>query len=235
MATTDLDYNLDTNGERTVVQRLAQLGPKTIFDVGANEGDWSLMVAAEMPEAQIHAFEIIGETFLTLNQKVAGREKIVANNFGLFEHSGELRMHIFDISNKVASHMPYPHGPGREIICQVRTGDQYMHEKRIEKIDFLKMDVEGAEPNILKGFSAAIEKENIDVIQFEYGRVNIMTHFLLYDFYKFLEENGYIVGKIYPDFVDFRAYDLNDEDFLGPNYLACRRARSDILDLLGGN
>lgn len=30
----------------------------------------------------------------------------------------------------------------------------------------------------------------------------------------------YAVGKIYPDYVDFRDYDLGDEDFLGPNYLA---------------
>ena len=43
-----------------------------------------------------------------------------------------------------------------------------------------------------------------------------MTHFLLYDFYEFFETRGYVVGKIYPNYVDFRAYDLNDEDFLGP-------------------
>jgi len=59
------------------------------------------------------------------------------------------------------------------------------------------------------------------LVQFEYGRVNILTHFLLRDFYELFARFGYVVGKIYPDHVDFRSYDLGDEDFLGPNYFAC--------------
>jgi hypothetical protein len=42
------------------------------------------------------------------------------------------------------------------------------------------------------------------------------------------------VGKIYPDYVDFRDYDLSDEDFLGPNYLACR-VGDGALERLGGH
>ena len=46
--------------------------------------------------------------------------------------------------------------------------------------------------------------------------------FLLRDFYLLFAGYGYVVGKIYPDYVEFRDYDLGDEDFIGPNYLACR-------------
>ena len=43
---------------------------------------------------------------------------------------------------------------------------------------------------------------------------------------------AYAVGKLYPDFVDFRDYRLEDEDFLGPNFVACRKARSDLIEFL---
>jgi len=92
--------------------------------------------------------------------------------------------------------------------------------------------VEGAERLVLKGFSEALDAGRIDVIQFEYGKVAILTHFLLKDFYELFEDKGYAVGKIFPDHVDFRPYKLEDEDFLGPNYLAVRRERADIIEAL---
>jgi hypothetical protein len=39
------------------------------------------------------------------------------------------------------------------------------------------------------------------------------------------------VGKVYPTYVDFRSYRLTDEDFRGPNYLAVRRERNDLIGL----
>ena len=41
-----------------------------------------------------------------------------------------------------------------------------------------------------------------------------------------------VVGKIFPSYVDFREYELKDEDFQGPNYLAVRAARADLIALL---
>ena len=102
----------------------------------------------------------------------------------------------------------------------------------VERIDLLKVDVEGAEHLVFDGFGAAMDAGQIDVIQFEYGKVNIITHFLLRDFYDFLETRGYQVGKLFPDHVDFRPYALEDEDFLGPNYIAVRKVRADIIDAL---
>jgi FkbM family methyltransferase len=224
------DFN--ENGERMVLKRLATLNPKIIFDVGANEGDWATTASTEIPGAEIHAFEIIDETFALLSKKCAQNKKIIPNNFGLFSRSGNLNMHVYDASNKFSSHMNYPNGDNCEKACAVRTGDEYLREKKIEKIDFLKIDVEGAEIDVLKGFSEILDRGGVDVIQFEYGKVCIMTHFLLCDFYAFLESRGYALGKIYPDYVDFRAYALDDEDFLGPNYVACLRQRPDILKLL---
>lgn len=226
------NYDVGSNGERWVLNRTAAFQACVIFDVGANVGDWTMVALAEMPNARIHAFEIIESTRAVLSERMAGKAGVILNSFGLSDHSGVIKMHAFDASNTLASHVAYPHGSYREHTCPVRRGDEYMQENGILRIDFLKIDVEGAEHLVLSGFGHALETGQIEVIQFEYGKVNILTHFLLRDYYDFLEARGYVVGKIYPDHVDFRSYVLEDEDFLGPNYLAVRRVRTDIIDAL---
>ena len=225
-------YNCHDNGEDWLLNRLAAFRPSTIFDIGANVGDWSELAHQAIPNAQIHSFEIIEGTYAELQERLSNRTGVQLNNFGLSDKSGTITMRLFDSSNGLASHVAFPHGSYREAVCSVRRGDEYMRDNGIERVDFLKIDVEGAEHLVLNGFGKAIDSGQIDVIQFEYGKVNILTHFLLRDFYEFLEARGYSVGKLFPYHVDFRAYRFEDEDFSGPNYVAVRKARSDIIDVL---
>ena len=83
---------------------------------------------------------------------------------------------------------------------------------------------------VLKGFSNALANGMIDVIQFEYGKVNILTRFLLRDIYEMLEGYGYTVGKLYPNYVEFRHYTLDDENFFGPNYVAILKDRRELVE-----
>jgi hypothetical protein len=53
------------------------------------------------------------------------------------------------------------------------------------------------------------------------------------DFHEYFEARGYAVGKIYPRGVDFRPYAVSDEDFRGPNYLACRKDKPEYIQRLG--
>jgi hypothetical protein len=140
----------------------------------------------------------------------------------------------FDGAPALTTASDYPHPlPSVSIVGRTRRGDDYAREAGIERIDFLKIDVEGMEERVLRGFSGMFDRQAIDVVQFEYGRVNILNRFLLRDAYEFFTACGFVVGKIYPSYVDFRDYALGDEDFLGPNFLACRAARSDYLHALG--
>lgn len=120
--------------------------------------------------------------------------------------------------------------------CSLTTGDFYCAKRGIDHIDLLKLDVEGAESTVLKGFSRMLEEARIAAVQFEYNFAAIRSHFLLSDFYDLFEPAGFVVGKIFPDAVEFRAYDIyRDEDFLGPNYLAVRRDRRDLIGALRGD
>ena len=226
------NYDWRSNGEQWLLYRLSAFNPSVVFDVGANVGEWLSLARGALPEAQLHAFEIVETTFAVLQEHFTAAPGVTLNNFGLSDRSGAITMHLFDQSNTLSSHVAYPHGGFRQVTCPVRRGDEYIKESGIDRIDLLKVDVEGAEHLVLSGFGAALDAGRIDVIQFEYGKVNIITHFMLRDFYEFLEARGYVVGKLFPDHVDFRPYVLEDEDFLGPNYIAVRKVRPDIIDAL---
>ena len=230
----NVDYDLETNGEARVLEVLARFSPQVIFDVGANVGDWSLAAAARCPTATIFAFEIVPSTFERLRARTGHLRSVRAASTGLSDTPGEVRLRHFDAWPALTTASEYPHPYAwTEVAGTVTTGDDFAAHAGVERIDLLKIDVEGMEEQVLAGFRAMLDRRAIDLVQFEYGRVNIVNHFLLRDAHALFRRHGYVVGKVYPRWVDFREYDLGDEDFLGPNFVACRSDRPDLLRALG--
>lgn len=228
------NYDFDKNGESRVMKALAQFELKTVLDVGANIGDWSTIALKLYPQAKIHAFEIVPQTFAILKNNIqANNTRIVLNNFGLSDSKQTIDIKYAAESNGQSSMFSFLEQDQYEVVpCEVIAGDSYVEKHKIDHIDFLKIDTEGAEHLVLQGFEHTFAKQNVDVVQFEYGQVNILSKFLLYDFYSFFEKLGYKVGKIYPNYVDFKAYDFEDENFIGPNYVAIKASRGDIIKAL---
>lgn len=217
-------YNPEKNGERWLLERLRAESFATIIDVGANVGKWATLAATTFPAATVHALEIVPATFARLRTETAGFPGIRPVNLGLAERTGRLAIRYHPSASAHATFTEYPHGwTGERIECDVTTGDEFLDTHGLKMVDFVKIDVEGAEHLVLQGLRRSLDNRCIRFLQFEYGRVNILTRFLLKDFYDLFAGYDYVVGKIYPDYVDIRDFDLGDEDFLGPNYLACRR------------
>jgi FkbM family methyltransferase len=217
----NLDGDPRYNGEEFVLRTLQPFGLETIFDVGANVGDWSRMARSLFPEARIHAFEIAPPTARLVEEAFQGDTRFVLNACGLSNADGEIEIKYYPEDGALSSLIDYPHQRRVEMIsARVTTGDGYVSANGIERIDFFKMDVEGAEHLVLEGLRETLRGGKISALQFEYGTVNIVTKFLLRDFYRTFEEAGFRVGKIFPNYVDFREYSFDQEDFLGQNYLA---------------
>lgn len=206
---------------------------KTVFDVGAHYGDWAHIASSYFPKAKISCFEIIPETFAKLKTKIGEDSNITLNSIGLSDQVSKVSIH-YDPERTAQSTIFEPSVAGnfRKLEVDVTRGDLYCKSHGIHNIDFLKIDVEGAEHLVLLGFSELLEQKNIRVIQFEYGNCNKETHFLLLDFYKNLEGYGYKIGKIFPYGVEFKKYELADEDFIGPNYVAVLESESRLIDRL---
>jgi FkbM family methyltransferase len=226
-------YELELNGETRVLEALAESRPSCIFDVGANVGDWSLLAAGLFPSAQIHAFEIVPDTAQLMQERLTQSRvsSVTVNAVGLSGQPGMVSVaYLPEFSAGSSAAVVQPAGGVQWRECPVQTGDEYCRERSIDHIDFLKIDVEGLEGKVLKGFEGMLAGARVDVVQFEYGHLNASVRFLLGDFYDLSEGHGYVVGKVYPDQVDFRTYDAwRDENFRGPNYLAVHRDHADLI------
>jgi FkbM family methyltransferase len=228
------NYDMKHNGEHFVLEALSDQKPHCILDVGANVGEWALMAHEIFPDARIHCFEIVPATAKELARRTQGAAAIIVNDVGLADHAGQVAVRCFPEYSTLASIVAVPHRLTSHLDTgTVITGDEYLCGHSIAHVDFLKIDVEAAEGLVLRGFEGALNEQRIDIIQFEYGTGSIVTKFMLRDFYLYLEPKGYTIGKIYPNYVEFREYEFEHEDFYGPNYLAVRSGRPDLLELLG--
>jgi FkbM family methyltransferase len=227
-------YKFERNGERWLLATVSSEGLCTVLDVGANDGTWSLMAAGLFPEAAIYTLEIVPDTAAALRARLGQHDRIKCFDFGLAAHTGKLPVRHYQPASRHATFIDFPRTwTGEWMECPVMRGDEFLAQEGIGTVDFLKLDVEGAEHLVLQGLEATLRRQRVRFVQFEYGQKNIVTHFLLRDFYQLFAAYGYSVGKIYPDYVDFREYDLNDEDFIGSNYLACA-AGDDAIQRLAG-
>lgn len=226
---TDL-LDFDSNGERFVLQSLASEQIHCLWDVGANVGDWARMAREIIPAASIHCFEIFESTARELAQRVSGIPGIHANNFGLWHEAGTVRLNRYEGFSTLTNAFDFPH-PFEASVAEgkVVTGDQYAEEHGIETIDFVKMDVEGAEPFVIRGFERTFRRGGIRIVQFEYGQANFTTKFLLKDFYEFFANHGFRMGKIYPNYIDFCESNNQIENGLDANYLAVREDQADLI------
>ena len=83
-------YDFYKNGEEQLIRQLANLNVSTVFDVGANLGEWGSVARKHFPSATIHAFEISESTFTSREglQRFAEDPAFVLNNFGLSDRAG---------------------------------------------------------------------------------------------------------------------------------------------------
>jgi len=235
-------YAVELNGEEALLGRLRPFRPKLLLDVGANIGEWSLAAHRQLPETAVHAFEIAPPTaaILRRNMTEAGAQ-VRVNDFGLGDREGAITLHftqgytlgastVRGAMEFTAAEMGIAHI--EELEARITTGDAYLATNGIDHVDFLKIDVEGAEDAVFRGFEQALTRGAIDLIQFEYGPLNLSTRYFLADADRFLAGHGYVLGKLYPEGVAFKTFHAQDEDFIGPNYVACHTSRQDLIAAL---
>ncbi|MFW6042890.1 MAG: FkbM family methyltransferase [Marinilabiliaceae bacterium] len=228
------NHDIFSNGELTVIKKLARTGPSIVFDGGANIGNYSRLLSHYLPDAQIYAFEPVEPTYKQLLENLKDKTNVMPQNVGLYSSNETRSINIFNSHThasifdiEATSNSPV----GKDTIELVQ-GDEFLQENRIKSIDFLKLDLEGAEYDAIKGFENSFREKIIKMVQFEYGYINISTKKLLIDFYNFFEDHGYLLGKVFPKIVEFREYKAKYEDFLGPNFIAIDKNEKELIELM---
>ena len=231
----NLNYDCKNNGELFLLNKLNQSNNlNSIFDVGANVGNYSLLARDINKKCLIFAFEPVPETFIDLQENVLNKE-IKTFNFALGSYVREEKMLVSKDSKLSSLLLENNHLANKKehyyISVKIKTGYEFLKNiYDLSEISLLKIDTEGYEAEVLKGFRKIISR--INVIQFEYGKANLFAKYFLKDYFNDYS-NNYYIGKLYPNGVDFyEKYNWDLDDLIGPNFIMVKRSRKDLYELL---
>ena len=119
-----------------------------VFDIGAFKGDTAYFFSKKCSnKARIYAFEPDENNYKIL-LKIKDKYKlnnVIASNILFSNLETEINFLSMDLNRP-------------DIKMKSTTIDKFVEENNIEKIDYIKMDVEGAEKNILEGSIKTIKK-----------------------------------------------------------------------------
>jgi FkbM family methyltransferase len=158
-----IDHALD-------VRRFLEPGGKVsvVFDVGANEGQSARIYSEQFPEAIVFSFEPVTTTFARLVKNTRNLEHVKPFHIAFGEEVAELDIRLFDQS--VRNSLKYgadvtSDGPAERV--RVTTLDAFVAEHRVEEIDFLKIDTEGFDLEVLRGAETMLAAGRITFILVE--------------------------------------------------------------------
>lgn len=144
---------------------------KTMFDVGANIGQTWEWFRDNEGAAEIYCFEPVFKPYEELRNKVGNDRNSVLENIAFGEAVGERTIRLFNDTrlNSLKNEVMSDDINSNEELITIDTIDNYCCKNNITKIDFLKIDTEGYELNVLEGAREMLSSAGISFIYGEVG------------------------------------------------------------------
>lgn len=226
----DNDGNSDIakNGEKYLLEYLILNNLlKTVFDVGANKGQYSETIISLSNDIKIYAFEP-GSVIEDFKRNVHKNKNVTIIPMALSSYQGVIEFHqslIHDYStlNSIydMSSIGYKQGEHLKINVPCTTIDIFCKEHGINHIDFLKIDVEGHELDVIRGGEELFSQNRIDFCQFEFGHAARAARVYLFDLVNFMHRHSYSIFIIKPKHLEPLKYTPWEENrFNMINFLA---------------
>jgi FkbM family methyltransferase len=196
------------------------------FDVGGNDGDYSNMLKdvcfTKKNNFNLYIFEPASVCFNYLLEKNKDLTNITIHQLALAEEEGSSNLFspwdgssgasLADV-DYIKLHMPNT-TMSSEIVNTISL-DNFCQKHKIEKIDFLKLDIEGFELSALKGSHEMIINKKITFIQIEIGAASLTTKSMLFDFWKMLNDSYHFYLILNQGLIEIKEYKPDLECFYG--------------------
>ena len=168
---------------------------KVFLDIGSNIGTHALLIANQFPESCVYAFEPSPFIFnrLARNSSLNHFRNVQIHPIGIGSEDGRIPLFISDASNLGMSSFRVPeNGTGEKIEVQCLQLDSWVRDSKIAQIELVKIDVEGAEWQVLQGMQAVI-RAFLPVIALEV-RSSLLSRFdkSPADLYELLQRFDYV-------------------------------------------
>ncbi len=163
------------NAELLFVQRFLKPG-MTVFDMGAHHGLYTMLASKVTgSEGRVYAFEPSPRerTRLKRNLSLNRCKNVHVISAALGRKDGKATLHVVDGTEDGCNSLRTPNvaQPTIPVEVQVLTLDDFLRESEVRRIDFAKMDVEGAELGVLEGASGLFASAERPVILAEISDV----------------------------------------------------------------
>jgi FkbM family methyltransferase len=179
----------------------------TVIDVGANIGLFSILAASKA--ARVYSFEPFPPTFDWLQRNIHENclENITAYNYAVGAKPESRVLHVQPESTANSLFAGQDQTGGQEMVVKCTSLSEIFEVNNLEKVDFLKLDCEGSEFEIIFETPKEVLKK-CDVIVMECH--NGVTKFSHADISRHLEALGFVteVAKLYGNTVIMRSRNL---------------------------
>ncbi len=144
----------------------------TVIDIGAHHGFYALLATKKVgPSGTVIAFEPSPRERkrLLFHLKVNRCTNVKVEPFALAADDGESKFFIVEGRDTGCNSLrpPVVQDPVRSVKVQTMTLDHYLSNEAIHRVDFIKLDAEGSELDILRGAESLLNRPKRPVILFE--------------------------------------------------------------------
>jgi FkbM family methyltransferase len=160
-----------------VTKKLVTTPTPVILDVGAHVGETAARYRELFPGALIHSFEPFAPSYEELAAAFRADPRVVPHNVAVAETTGtaKLRVNRASVTNSLlesdrrgedywGANLLDTEG---EVTVKTLALDDFCRDERIEHVDVLKIDVQGAEYAVLAGARGLLERHAVDLIYLE--------------------------------------------------------------------
>ena len=199
--------------------------PKTIIDIGANIGLYTQHLHKKFPSAEYFLFEPSKVNADILTKKFNFNNKIQVFNKAASNYNGKSELFSVTSGNPLNSliKQDFFHDEVTKFNFSEETEvvrlDSQNFFKKLEKIDYIKIDTEGNEYNVLEGLGKDIKK--CKLIQFEFGMGTLYAKKYFLDFWNFFKKKDfslYIITPAGPKLISEYSYKFEHFDVI--NFIA---------------
>jgi FkbM family methyltransferase len=217
------DKSIEVNHATNLLKKIG-IDEPIVWDVGANQGLYTKAILQKFPRAQVYAFE--PSPFLLNNLSAT------------FENDPRVTILPFALGRQTSQQLLFSDKPGSGLasftqrrldhfgismkesqLVDVVAGDELI--SKFPPPDFIKIDVEGHEMDVLEGAINIVAKTK--VIAFEFGGTHIDTRTFFQDFFYFFTHKNFKIYRIsIRKLILIKKYSEEDEYFRPTNYICVR-------------
>ena len=204
-----------SNDMKRIIKESLPKNDQVIFEFGSRFGEDTVSIAKNFPNACIYAFECNPNTVETCRKNCAQYSNIILTEKAISNKDGVIDFFPVDIDASICSNEAAAHGSSsllkldydkktaqilnanfvqqNVVTVKTTTLKNFMDEHKINRIDFMWMDIQGAEMMALEGLG-----EDIDKVTTIYTEVNFRQMYAGQSFFKdinkFLIDRNFILA-----------------------------------------